>query len=464
MKNKVFTFLQKHQLSLQNKTILIGVSGGPDSMALLHLLQSFKDEWNMTLIAVSIDHQLREASQGDIDYVREVCNKWNVSFVSKKVDVKAYEEKYKVSTQVAARTLRYEAYAEQMEKFNGDFLALGHHGDDQVETMLMSLVRTTNLNSLAGIPVKRPFATGEIIRPLLAVTKHEIEQYCKKHKIKPRIDDTNLETYYTRNYFRKYIVPKIKKRHPNVHMTIQQLSETLTEDETYLQKEAEKVFKKVKQRSALTHTKLTLSINELKQFPIPLQRRVYRLTLDYLYEKLPKQLTYSHEQIFLAIISEPTNKIIHFPQKLLMERSYDDLHFYFTEQEVSDRYFQQEITGIPDNIVLPNGAVLTISYIEDVSEIIEDKYTYICSLDELSFPLRIRKRKAGDRMKIRGMEGRKKIKDIFIDDKIPRKERENIFLLEDNEGDIFWLIGVRKGTKKLHDVGPYVVFTYEMIK
>ena len=460
MENKVLTFLERHEISLKNKTILVGVSGGPDSMALLHFLNKLKNEWCFNLIAISVDHQLRgEESEADVEYVEKMCVKWDIPFVGLKVDVKKYQKQYKVSTQVAARKLRYDAFYEQMQHFGGDYLALGHHGDDQVETLLMAIVRTTNLSSLSGIPITRPFANGEIIRPLLAVTKNEIEQYCKTYHIQPRMDHTNLDTYYTRNYFRRFIVPKLKERHPNLHITMQQLSESLQEDENYLQEQAKQVFEQVVQRDK-NEKKATLSINLLKDHPVSLQRRVYRLTLDYLYDELPNQLTYMHEQIFLSLMKESTNKVVHFPQKLLIERSYETLLFYFTEHEVSDYSFQQEIEGIPDKIVLPNGAILSITYSNERPVIKEDIHTYICSFKELAFPLVVRTRKPGDRMQIRGMDGSKKIKNILIDDKIPRMQRKNVFLLEDNNKEIFWLIGIRKGKKYMKEEGPYVLFRY----
>lgn len=467
MENKIYRFMEQHQLTLQGKTILVGVSGGPDSMALLHFLQGLKTNWNLKVVAISIDHQLRGVeAEADIAYVNKMCNKWNIPFVTARVDVRKYEKTHKLSTQVAARKLRYKVFEEQMNAYTADFLALGHHGDDQVETLLMALVRTTNLNSLTGIPVTRTFASGEIIRPLLAVTKKEIEQYCKKHHIQPRMDNTNLDTSYTRNYFRKFIVPKVKERHPHAHMTMQHLSESLQEDESYLKMEAKKVFKQVVtwyphdlHQPTKNERKAELSIEALKLRPVPLQRRVYRLILDYLYDDLPKQLTYVHEQIFLTLLEEPTNKVVHFPQGLLIERSYNDLLFYFRDITVRDSFFEQKIDSIPNRVTLPNGAILSISYLNERDVLTENNHAFICGYNELSFPLTVRTRKPGDRMHVKGMTGTKKIKDILIDDKIPRAERESIFLIEDNEKRIFWLIGVREGMN-IDRTEPSILFEY----
>src|SRR5690625_1572716 len=172
MDNKVLHFIDKHHLIKKDTRILIGVSGGPDSMALLHYFHRLKDAWNLQVHVVTVDHQLRkEDSKQDVLYVKKMCNKWNIQFDAIAVDVHTYKQQHNVSTQVAARKLRYEVFHEQMQNLRADYLALGHHGDDQIETIIMSLARTTNLSSITGIPLKRQFSSGEIIRPFLCVTK-----------------------------------------------------------------------------------------------------------------------------------------------------------------------------------------------------------------------------------------------------------------------------------------------------
>src|SRR5699024_5081927 len=141
------------------------------------------------IIAVGVDHQLREdASEQDMLYVEAQCERWDIPFIKKKVDVTAYKQMYKVGTQVAARTLRYEVFTEGMKEYEADYLALGHHGDDQNETILMGLMRICYNKGLSGIPYPRHFKTGMIIRPLLPLPKEEIEVYCEFHHIHPRID------------------------------------------------------------------------------------------------------------------------------------------------------------------------------------------------------------------------------------------------------------------------------------
>lgn len=464
MEEKLVSFIQKHQLIQKNKTVLVGVSGGPDSIALLHLLTEWRKEWQLHVIAISIDHQLRgEDAKEDVRYVQTMCKKWDVPFVAIAVDVEAYKRKHKVSTQVAARELRYATFQEQMAYYNGDYLALGHHGDDQIETMIMSLVRTTNLSSLAGIPFKRKFSCGEIIRPLLCVTKSEIEYYCVQHELQARIDATNEDTYYTRNYIRKYIVPKLKERNDNLHTTIQRLSESLQEDEQYLMEQAKKIVHK----TIVFHEneqRARLSIPTLKKYPISLQRRIYRLTLDYLYNELPENLSYTHEQIFFSLLhAETGNQVLHFPKEFCIEKSYDTIFFYFNDQSNKDKPFHHVIHDIPEMICLPNGASLSVSLSDEkgIIEIENNRYTYICPVKKVSFPLHIRSRKDGDRMHYEGLQGTKKVKDILIDAKVPRHLREQTYLLTDDSGEIFWLIGLRKNKGKNISSNRYLVFEYQ---
>src|SRR5699024_6501425 len=141
--------------------------------------------------------------------------------------------------------MRYQFFEEQMIKCQADYLALGHHGDDQIETMLMELGRNADSSSFSGIPVQRPFSNGTIIRPLLCVTKNEIENYCNEHSITAKIDPAILETRYTRNYYRKYIVPKLTDKKERLHLTVQHMSETLNDDENYLTQHAQNMLNSV---------------------------------------------------------------------------------------------------------------------------------------------------------------------------------------------------------------------------
>lgn len=443
MRNKVTEFMQRHQLLKEETTVLVGVSGGPDSMALLHFYVSIMDEWKLDVVAISLDHQLRGSqSKADLAYVEEVCRTWQIPFVASSADVRGYQLSHQVSTQVAAREVRYQFFKQQMEKFEADYLALGHHGDDQLETMLMSFARSTSTTALSGIPVKRKFSTGFIVRPFLCLSKVEIMKYCKDHRIQPRIDPSNEDETYTRNYFRKQIIPLIKEKNSNIHTTVQRLSESLQEDEKYLQKQAKQLLESLVTFNE-NHTQATFMIREFKSHSVSLQRRVYHLILNYLYgDTLPKNLSYTHEDIFFSILEHDEGHMqVDFPNQLTINRCYDKVAFQFNGADATDTSFHYTL-HVPGVVMLPDGSRLTATYQQ--SPDFQRKNSFVLQANNTALPLYVRTRKPGDRMSWKGLKGRKKIKDIFIDEKIPRDQRDTWPIVTDHDGEIIWLVGLRK--------------------
>ncbi|MGM8366123.1 tRNA lysidine(34) synthetase TilS [Virgibacillus sp. W0181] len=455
MRKDVLSFMEKHNILHKHSTVLIGVSGGPDSMALLHFYHSIQYDWKLRLIALSVDHQLRgEESRKDLEYVERTCAQWKIPFIKASVNVPVHKKENKLSTQVAARQLRYQIFEQHMADCKGDYLALGHHADDQVETMLMEWIRSASSNAVSGIPVSRPFQNGLLVRPFLGVTKNSILHYCKEKKIFPRTDPSNEDTVYTRNYIRKRVIPTLIDRNPNIHQTVQHLSETLQEDEKFLKNEAEKFVDQViefknKERSA------TFQIKPFKSSPRPLQRRAFHLILNYLYNELPGKLSYIHEEIFFTLLeTEESNRKLDFPHQLTIEKVYDQIFCYFPTQDRMSTSFKEEV-HIPGDILLPDGLKFCAVYTDQPEE--ENKNTYVCSANAITLPLIVRTRRDGDRMRLRGLNGRKKLKDLFIDRKIPRNERDRQLLVTDSNGEILWAIGLQKANpKKKVENSPYV--------
>ncbi|MFS0673878.1 tRNA lysidine(34) synthetase TilS [Ornithinibacillus sp. 179-J 7C1 HS] len=460
MNDVVTSFIHKHQLLSPDATVLVAVSGGPDSLALLHFFKTIQRDWKLRVIALSVDHQLRgEESKEDLDYVEEICRKWDIEFVGTSIDVKGFKKKEQIGTQIAARKLRYAFFAEQMKFFHADYLAFGHHGDDQVETMVMRMVRMADSSSFSGIPVKREFAGGLIIRPFLCLTKDEIEQYCKENQIVARLDPSNESVDYTRNYFRKNVIPLLKEKNQNLHRTIQHLSESKEADERFLQSEAEKLFEEIVQIEE-NPVKALLQIDMFLTRASALQRRTFHLILNYLYsDDLPKDLSYVHEeQFFMLLNNEKGNVQIDFPRHLKVEKAYNKLIFYFHQDEKNEPF--HEVLDVPGEVILPNGDKVSATYINEIP--IQTNNTYICLEKDISLPFHIRNRKAGDRMRWNGLNGSKKLKDIFIDAKIPLQDRNSWPVVTDNNGDILWLVGLKKrDTIPKEEQSIYIQLNYE---
>lgn len=460
MDNTVRAFIKRHQLVKEHSTVLVAVSGGPDSMALLHFFWIIREEWNLRLIAVSVDHQLRgEESLEDLEYVKAFCRDRDIEFIGASLDVPTYKQKKQVGTQIASRELRYQFFAEQMRLYDADLLALGHHGDDQAETVLMGLVHSASVKSLAGMPLERDFATGKIIRPFLCVTKGSIEHYCREHTITPRRDPSNDETTYTRNYYRNKVLPLLKNKNQNLHRTIRHLSRSLQEDEKFLEQEAEKMAEQTVVFDD-ENTGIHFNIQTFLSYPRSLQRRVFHLILNYLYNNIPKKISYVHEEQFFTILNASHGNIrIDFPNHLKLERSYQNMSFYFEKGQTQLSSYHTLIE-IPGETVLPDGVIMLAEI--TARPCMNDEMVYVCDKEAVALPLHIRTRKSGDRLQWKGLNGSKKVKDIFIDAKIPLNERDTWPVITDNNDKVLWIAGLKKGTPpKQADSGTYIQLSFK---
>lgn len=446
MERTVGQFLKRHNLIHKEATVLVGVSGGPDSMALLYMYKQLEEQWQLRVIALSVDHQLRgEESREDLRFVQEQCALWNIPFVGTHVEVATFKKNAQVSTQVASRKVRYDFYKKQMTKHHADYLALGHHGDDQVETMAMSLTHHSNTRSLSGIPIQRPLATGKIVRPLLCVTKEHILSYCEDNDIPFRVDPSNADDRYERNYFRQHIVPLLKNQNPNIHETIQSLSERLHEDEQYLQTEAEKVIESVISFKGDTRS-AHFSKKDFLAFPIALQRRAFHLVLNYLYEQKVEEITYTHEQAFLSLCrNEKAYMHIDLPKGCSIIKQYEDIQITRQTNECSNGYSFS--LKIPGELTLPSGDQVITSYTNDPTE--QDANSLLLDSNDIQLPLCVRTQKKGDRMSWEGLTGTKKITRLFIDEKVPRHKRSMWPILTDDQDTILWVFGLRKSHTKI---------------
>lgn len=460
MESKLIKYIKQHHLMEQGKTVLVGVSGGPDSMALLSFLRSIRDDWELTLIALSVEHGLRgQVSLDDLAYVEQMCKKWDIMFEGTSVDVASYKEEYQVGTQVAARELRYSFFKEQMDKHHADYLALGHHADDQLETMLMNLARSGNPQALAGIPIKRKFATGMIIRPFFCVTREDIESYCESKGIVARRDASNEDTTYTRNAVRKNLTPLIKELNPNVHRSLQHLSESLQEDTVYLREQALKMVENVV-TFLPDKRKASFELKTFMSYPSALQRRAFHLILNHLYDELPKNLSYIHEENFFNLLKQGNgNKKMDLPEQLQVTKSYQNVTFHVAVDESISHPFHMRL-NVPGETILPDGSKLIAEEINNPC--FKGKYTYVCSRDKVTYPLHVRTRRDGDRMRWKGLQGHKKLKDIFIDHKVPLQARKDWPIVTDDNDYILWLIGLKKNqTEQSSTKKSYIQLTYE---
>lgn len=405
----------------ENETVITATSGGPDSMALLNLLIKLSKTKKITIICAHVNHNLRKESQEEAIMVKKYANENNLIF--EKMEINHYEG----NTENYARTQRYNFFEKLIKKYNATYLLTAHHGDDLTETILMRMVRGSSLKGYSGFQEITDKGTYKIYRPLITKTKDELLNYVKTNNIPYAVDKTNFSEEYTRNRYRLNILPILKKENKSVHLKFLKFSETLKLYDDHINKEVNEKLNKIYQKN-------NLNLNLFENEDELIKRKILYKILNDLYYKNISLITDNHVELILNIIESPRpNLKINLPNKVLVIKNYQNL--YFTKNtEIKPYSFTFE-----NKVILPNDKILIKEETDDTSN-----YTIRLNSKELSMPLIVRTRQNGDKMEIKNLNGHKKIKDIFIDEKISESDRNNWPILTDQNNQIIWLPGLKK--------------------
>ena len=244
MKEKVLDTIKKYNLIEDGDKLVLAVSGGPDSMSMLNILNELKNDKviNFEISVAHVNHMIREEAKEDEEYVKEYCSQKNIHFYSKSIDVQKLANNNKVGTEEAGRYARYEFFDEILKITESNKVVVAHNKNDKAETIIMNIMRGSGIIGLKGIEPKK----GKYIRPLIECERFEIEDYCKKEKLNPKIDKTNFENVYTRNKIRNIVIPYVKKEfNPNIKETLNRLSELVVDEENYIIKQVERIYKEI---------------------------------------------------------------------------------------------------------------------------------------------------------------------------------------------------------------------------
>ena len=242
MKDKVIETIKKYELIQAKDKIVLGVSGGPDSITMLDILRQIREEFDFEIVVAHINHMIRKEAIQDEEYVKKYCEKNNIKCFAKRIDVIDIANNKKIGTEEAGRLVRYEFFDEVLKQTGSNKIAIAHNKNDKIETIIMHVLRGSGLSGLKGIEPIR----GNIIRPLIECEREEIEKYCDENRLEPRIDKTNFENDYTRNKIRNIVIPYIEKElNPNIIETIDRLSEVIKKEDRYLEKVALDVYDKI---------------------------------------------------------------------------------------------------------------------------------------------------------------------------------------------------------------------------
>ena len=433
-----------------NDFVVIGVSGGPDSMALLHMLLDFKKEKEINIVCAHINHNVREESEQEKTFVEKYCKENNITFEYMKI------EKYTNDTfsEQEARKIRYKFFEDIIEKYNSKILLTAHHGDDLIETILMRIVRGSTLKGYAGFSKETQMGSYKIIRPLIYCTKEEIEIYNKTNNLSYVTDFTNTKETYTRNRYRKNILPFLKKEDKKVNNKFLKYSELLFEYNEYVDNEMKKYINKV-------YINNNLYLDEFFKLEGLIKKRIINYIFEDIYPFDLNDINDSHiELLNKLILSKKPNSKINLPNNIVGIKEYNKIIFKKVSNDIESQNHIFDKILLDKDVKISNDRKFVFVKEE------ESDSNFICRINstDISLPLYIRNKKDGDSMNIKGMNGTKKIKDIFINSKISKEERDNWPIVVDSKDNIVWLPGLKKSKYNKEKNEKYDIIIKYIIK
>ena len=412
-----FTF--KH-----DDSIVIGCSTGPDSMALVDMLLKIRDKYNLFLIVAHVNHNIRKESYVEQDFIKAYCSDNNIVYEDMIIEDYGDDNFHN-----EARNIRYKFFDNIVHKYNANYLMTAHHGDDLMETILMRIVRGSNLNGYSGFRKIVEMDSYKIVRPLIYFTKSELEEYDKENNVTYYVDASNSKDTYTRNRYRKYILPFLKSEDENVHLKFLKFSNTLESANKFIDNYTNKAIKR-----CIENDKIVIDL--FKKEDEFIQREILYYYLSTYYQDDLILINDKHIDLITNLIySKKSNGFIYLPNNVYAYKEYN--YFYFSRDTVLISSYEIEFDKVA---ILPNHH--TIQMVDSV----DNNSNFVCRLNskEIMLPLIIRTRKYGDRMYIKGLNGSKKVKDIFIDKKISLIERDSWPIVLDSSGKVVWIPGIKK--------------------
>lgn len=457
----VASYIEQYHLLPENGTVVVAVSGGADSLCLLHILNRLcgpeKRYPQVQLHIVHLNHLLRGGdSDRDAAYVEQIAHTWGLPITVGTVDVSQFARTKHLSLEEAARIARYQFLREAAQ---GQPIAVAHHADDQVETLLLHLLRGGGLASMVGMQPRR----GDIIRPLLAVHRSDILVYCREHAIVPVEDSSNADTHFLRNRIRHELLPLMESMNPGIRSTLLRNAEVVSVDMQYIETQVDAIEPDV----VLTQEKngFTVSVPALLARPLSLQRHLLRRITARLYggQSPLEPRHYTLIEQFLQHDNQGEQRMLHLPAQLRLVRIVNSVRIYRIAEEsmpIKSASAEENLLPIPGQSVIKGTPWLAMAeeIAEDITQQVlpalsrEDwsevwrllptnRHTVYIDGNTVDTVLPVRTRRPGDRIRPLGMTHEKKVQDILVDSHIARAERDGIPLFF-STGHCIWLAGV----------------------
>lgn len=421
---KAYQFLRDKFIKISNPTVIVACSGGPDSMALLQMCIDLKKHLELEIICAHVNHNVREESESEKLFVENFCKRRHIKFEYMKITNYGDD-----NFENEAREKRYRFFNELVQKYQASYLLTAHHGDDLIETILMRIARGSTLKGYSGFLEDVKKDNYHILRPFIFCTKDQLIEYNREHGIEFVVDKTNHMDVHTRNRYRKYILPKLKEEDKNIHKKFYKFSRTLLECSEFVKEQI-----RLKKNEVYHDGKI--KVDEFLKLDDFLGNKLLEDILEEYYQDDLFLISTKHVELLRSLVtSSKANAVVCLPNNVRAVKAYDILYFSIEEEKNFD--YEVELC---ESVTLQDGKVIHMS--EDTL----DNSNSVCRLDstEVSLPLIVRNRRDGDKMQVKGMDGTKKIKDIFIDEKVSLDKRNSWPIVTDSQNRIVWLPGLKK--------------------
>jgi tRNA(Ile)-lysidine synthase len=434
--------IDRYHLLEKGDRLIVGVSAGVDSMVLLHLLNAYCEAFHLFLIVAHVNHGFRpEESEKEAELVQKESEQLGLPFEYGQFNVKEFQKLSGFSPQDAARKIRFQFFDDLLKKHHAKKIALGHNADDQVETILLRLIRGSGLQGLKGI---LPLREGKVIRPLLEVWREEIESFAIEKGIHFRLDSSNLKPDYLRNRIRLALIPSVEREYqPNFKKVLLRTSAILREENDYLERGTEEAYQTIVQESKNT---LSFKFSEYQSLHQAIQWRIIRKMMETICAQgmVVEEREWSDvRQIHQRLCQPPPSFILELSHGIWIEKRYDIIELGRGGVRPSPP-FEVELIFPGRTIIEELGKEIVIEEVNGAQfrDYKESLTMAFMDYESLQFPLRIRNFRPGDRFHPLGIKGTQKLKEFFIDHKVPKFERHKIPLVISGEM-IAWIVGYR---------------------
>jgi len=433
--DKVKQTIAKRSMLSEKDRVLVGLSGGPDSVCLLHVLNSLKDEFKLNIHAIYVDHGLRpDEIPAEREFCKKICENLGIPFITKSIDVKSHAAEFGLNKQEAARDLRYKAFEDTAVEIGANKIALAHNADDQAETFFMRILRGSGAKGLAGIPPVR----GKIIRPLIETERKNIEEFLDSLSQSFITDSSNLKKDYFRNWLRLSVMPEFKKQNPDLINTLSRVIEIVREEDNYLELIVTKTLMKLIPKK--TDKTIELFLVPLENMDRVILRRVLRRAIDAVQGL--RGIGFVHIEDIIELVKKgQSGDRLYLPKGIRAIKGYSTLKL---TSDLPSKLGEYSL-DIPGEVVLKEaGVLMKADFLSNQQSAVSDqgKEKVLIDAEKIKSPLAVRGRKSGDFFYPAGFGKKKKLQDYFVDAKIPRDERDSIPIVLSGD-NIVWIAGYR---------------------